>query len=226
MCSARASTCFCEVNPSASVTSKSKSPTVSLPRRSEPAGVTESTPFPAFLMCSAIASAASSAVLIKKRPVDFLKTSTAFRIFCSLFSPNPGTSRSFCSLASLSTSATVAALKFDHRKATFFGPSDCNCSTSRIVAGYFFQQLLAQRIIARLPDLLQLLDHPFADSRQLFELFRLFHELFDRFRQTVNQLSSLFIAAVPADDCAINFQKLRGVAQDSCDLLVVHSAQL
>src|SRR6266446_2834916 len=62
MCLARASTCFCEVCPSAKVTSKSRSPTVSLPRRSEPAGVTDSTAFPAFSMCAAMASAAASAV--------------------------------------------------------------------------------------------------------------------------------------------------------------------
>ena len=142
MCLASASTCFCEVCPSASVTSKSRSPTVSFPRRNEPAGVTDSTAFPAFLMCAITAAAASSAVLMWNRPVDFLKTSTAFKIFCSLFSPKPAKSRSFPSFASFSTSATVAALKLDHRKATFLGPSDCNCSKSKIVAGYFFSSFL------------------------------------------------------------------------------------
>jgi hypothetical protein len=45
----------------------------------------------------------------------------------------------------------------------------------------FLQQLFAQRIIARLHDLLQMFDHAVADSRQFFELFRFLRELLDRF---------------------------------------------
>jgi hypothetical protein len=123
---------------SASVTNKSKSPTVSLPRRNDPAGVTLSTNFPAFQMCTPIFSAASSAVLVKNLPVDFLNTSTAFKIFCSLFSPNPSSDRSLPSFAIFSISATVPALNFFQSSATFFGPNDCSCNKSRIVSGYFF----------------------------------------------------------------------------------------
>ena len=55
------------------VTSKSRSPTVSLPRRNEPAGVTLSTAFPTLLICSAISLAAASAALIRNRPGRFLE---------------------------------------------------------------------------------------------------------------------------------------------------------
>ncbi len=123
---------------SASVTNKSKSPTVSLPRRNDPAGVTLSTKFLAFKMCTPIFSAASSAVLVKNLPVDFLNTSTAFKIFCSLFSPKPARSRSLPSRAILSMSATVQHWNWLHKNATFFGPNDCRLSNSRMVAGYFF----------------------------------------------------------------------------------------
>jgi hypothetical protein len=90
----------------------------------------------------------------------------------------------------------------------------------------FFQELLSQRIVAGLHDFLQVLDHPLADSRQLFELLWLFDQLLNRFWQTVNQLSGLFVTSIAAYDRAVNFQKLRRVAQNPCNLLVVHSGPL
>ena len=119
------------------VTSKSKSPTVSFPLRRDPAGVTLSTILPAFSICSAISAAALSTVLIRNLPDPFLNVSTALRMFCSLFSPNPARSRSFPSRANFSTSVTVAHWNFFHKNKTFFGPSDCKLSNSKMVAGYF-----------------------------------------------------------------------------------------
>src|SRR5882762_1227262 len=68
-----------------------------------------------------------------------------------------------------------------------------------------------------------MLDHAVANSRKFLELFRFLDQLFDGFGQRVDQLGGLFVTSVPADDRAINFQKLRGFTEDSGNLFVVHS---
>src|SRR5258708_38186606 len=65
-------------------------------------------------------------------------------------------------------------------------------------------------------------DHAVADSRQFFELFRLLGELLDGFRQAIDKFGGLFVAAIPPNNRAINFQQLRCFAQYSCNLFVVH----
>src|SRR5439155_857257 len=69
-------------------------------------------------------------------------------------------------------------------------------------------------------------DHALADSGQFFELFRFLDKLLDRFRQTINQLGSLFVASVAANDRAVNFEQLDGFAQNAGDLFVVHDWRL
>jgi hypothetical protein len=71
-----------------------------------------------------------------------------------------------------------------------------------------------------------MLDHAVADARQFFELFRFLGELFDRFRQAVDEFGGLFITAVSADDGAIDFQELRGLAKNAGDLFVVHDGEI
>jgi len=70
------------------------------------------------------------------------------------------------------------------------------------------------------------LNHAIADSRKFLELLRLLDQLFDGFRQRVDQFGSLFVTSVPPDDRAVNFQELRGLTQDSCDLLVIDDPQI
>ncbi len=90
----------------------------------------------------------------------------------------------------------------------------------------FLQQLLAQRVVAGLHNLLEMFDHAVADSRQFLELFRLLHQLLDRFRQAVNQLGRLLVAAISADNGAVDFEELRGFAQYACNLFVVHGGKI
>ena len=71
-----------------------------------------------------------------------------------------------------------------------------------------------------------MLDHPLADSRQLFKLLWLFDKLLDRFGQAVNQLRRLLVAPVAPNDRAVNFQKLRRIAENPRNLLIVHSGSL
>ncbi len=86
----------------------------------------------------------------------------------------------------------------------------------------FLQQFFPKRIITRLNDFLKMLHHALSDSRKLFQLFRLLHELLDRFRKSIDEFRRLFVTAVAADDGAVDFQKLRGFAEDAGDLFVVH----
>src|SRR6266481_6581873 len=86
----------------------------------------------------------------------------------------------------------------------------------------FLQELLAQRVVAGLNDFLQVLDHAVADSRKFLKLLRFLDQLFDGFRQRVDQFGGLFVTSVPPDDRAVNFQELRGLAQDSSNLFVIH----
>ncbi len=90
----------------------------------------------------------------------------------------------------------------------------------------FLQQFFAQGVIAGLHDFLQVFHHAVADSGELLELFRFLDELLDGFGQTIDKFGSLLIAAVPADNGPIDFQKLRGIPEDSCDLFVVHIGRL
>src|SRR5260370_4831924 len=87
----------------------------------------------------------------------------------------------------------------------------------------FPQQRLAQRVVAGLHNFLQVLDHAIADSRQLFQLFRFLDELLDGFRQAIDQFRGLLIAAITADDGAVNFEELRRFAQYAGNLFVVHA---
>src|SRR5260370_10724781 len=69
----------------------------------------------------------------------------------------------------------------------------------------FLEELLAQRVVAGLHDLFEMLDHAVADSRKFLELLRLLDELLDGFGQAVDQFGRLFIAAIPPDDGAVAF---------------------
>ena len=71
-----------------------------------------------------------------------------------------------------------------------------------------------------------MLDHALANSWQLLELFRFFDQLLDRFRQAIDQFRRLFVAPITPNNRAVDFQELRGIPQNACDLLVVHSARL
>ncbi len=71
----------------------------------------------------------------------------------------------------------------------------------------FLQQFLSQRIIPGLNNLLQMLHHPVANSRQLRQLLRRRHQLLHRLRQAVNQLRRLLVTPVAPDDRPINLQK-------------------
>src|SRR5713101_226307 len=145
----------------------------------------------------------------------------ARRMFCSLFSPKPARSRSFASRASFSTCSTVPALNFLQSSATFFGPSDCRVRRSSRV-WVFLQQLLPEAVVALGEDLLDVFGHAVADAGQFGELFGVLGELFDRLGEAGDQLGGALVAAVAANLRAVNFEKLRRLAEDAGDFAVVH----
>ena len=64
--------------------------------------------------------------------------------------------------------------------------------------------------------------HAIADAGQLLELFAVQGEFFDRFRNAGDEFGGLLVAAVTADDGAVNFQQLRGFTQDARDITIFH----
>src|SRR5260370_23154317 len=64
--------------------------------------------------------------------------------------------------------------------------------------------------------------HAVANPGELVEFFGFLGELFDGVRQSRNKFGCFLVAAVTADNGAVNFQQLRGLAKDASNLLVVH----
>ena len=67
-----------------------------------------------------------------------------------------------------------------------------------------------------------MLGHVFADAGQFAELLVVFGDIFDALGDAVEQLGDFFVAAVAADDGAVNFEQLRGIAKYPGDFLVFH----
>ena len=93
-----------------------------------------------------------------------------------------------------------------------------------MVTGIFLEQLFAQAVVAGLHDFGKVLDHALADAGQFFELFRRCDEHCHRVGQGFDQFRGFLVAAVAADDGAINFEQLRGFAEYAGNLFVVHFA--
>ncbi len=67
-----------------------------------------------------------------------------------------------------------------------------------------------------------MLGHAVADAGQLFQLFGVFGEVLDALVNAVEQFGDFFVAAIAADDRAVDFEQLRGLAQDFRDFFVFH----
>ena len=119
-----------------------------------------------------------------------------------------------------------AGFKVRPQESHFLRPKRLELQQIQNARRVFFQQLLAQRVVAGLHDFLQMLDHAVADARKFFELFRFLDELLDRFGQAFDQFRGLFVTAVSADDGAIDFEELRGFTENAGDLFVVHARRL
>ena len=92
------------------------------------------------------------------------------------------------------------------------------------MAGYFFSSLLAQAVVAGLEDFLDVLGQAVADAGQFLEFFGVERQLLDRFGNAGDQLGGFFVTAVAADDGAVDFQQVRGLAQDARDFTIFHEA--
>ena len=86
----------------------------------------------------------------------------------------------------------------------------------------FLQELLAQAVVVGLENFLNVLGHAVADAGQFGELGGIERQLLDRFRNAGDQLGGFFVAAIAADDRAIDFEQLRGLAQDAGDFTIIH----
>ena len=224
MCSAIPSICFCAVNPSASVSSKSRSPTVSRPRRSEPAGVTDSTPFGYLLMCSMIAAAAV---------LGGIEAKPSSRSLVVLQPPSECSARSSRrNPACLAACLPWRLLHVGHGRRFEVGPQKRNFLRSK--------RLQVQEYRAAWPDISSAASAAGCNRRssgslQMCSAIRSpmpgsssslpasLRKLFDRLVHAGDQLGRLLISPIAPDDRAIDLQQLRGFSEDLREGLVVHA---
>ena len=88
----------------------------------------------------------------------------------------------------------------------------------------FLQQLFAQPVIAGGENFADVFGHAFADAGELFELFRLTRHGLDGFGKAGDQFGGFLIAAIAADDGAVDLQQLCGLAQNARDLPILHTS--
>ncbi len=143
-------------------------------------------------------------------------------MFCSLFSPKPGRSRSLPSVRELLKSLDRGDFEMAPEKRDFFRPERLQRKQIEQRGRIFLQQLLAEGVVAGFQDFLDVLGHAVADAGQLFEFLVVLGEIFDALVDAVQQLGHFLVAAIAADDGAVDFEQLRRLAQDSGDLAVFH----
>ena len=85
-----------------------------------------------------------------------------------------------------------------------------------------FEKLLTELVIAGLQDFADVLGHVFADARELAEFLGVLADVLNAFVQAVEKLGHFFVAAVAADDGAVDFEQLRRLTQNSGDFFVFH----
>src|ERR1700735_1410593 len=85
-----------------------------------------------------------------------------------------------------------------------------------------FKKLLTEFVVAGLEDFADVFGHVFADAGQLAELLGVLANVLDALVQAVEEFSDFFVAAIAADNGAIDFEQLRGLTQDSGDFFVFH----
>ena len=92
------------------------------------------------------------------------------------------------------------------------------------MGGIFLQQFLAQGVVAGVQNFLDVLGHAVADAGKFRELLLVVGEVFDAFGNAVEQLGDFFVAAVAADNGAVDFEQLRGLAQNLGDVSIFHAS--
>jgi len=116
----------------------------------------------------------------------------------------------------------AARLEFLKQQRSFFGTERLQLQHVQNCGGIFLQKFFAQRIVTGLQNFVQVFHHAIANTGELFQLVGFLGKLFDGFWQSRNKFGGLFVTAIAADDCPVNFQQLCSLAKDAGDLLVVH----
>ncbi len=67
-----------------------------------------------------------------------------------------------------------------------------------------------------------MIGHAVADAWKLQQFLAIGGQFFDGFVQAVEELRGFFVAAKPANHCAVDFKQLRSFPQNARDFAVVH----
>ena len=171
MCSATASMSFCLSWPGRMVTSRSRSPTVSLPRRSEPAGVTDSTGF------ARLRDVGAELLRLVVRHIDeessragqVLELLGGFQDVLLAFFAEAGQVAQLAFARELFDAVDGGDLEFLAEEGDFLRPERLQLEQIEQGGRIFFQQLLAQAVVAGFQDFVDVLGHAFADAGQFLE---------------------------------------------------------
>ena len=88
--------------------------------------------------------------------------------------------------------------------------------------GIFLQELLAEAVVAGLENFVDVIGHAFADAGKRGELGAVFGEIFDALGNAGKQFGGAFVAAITADDGAVDFEEERGLVKDAGDVAIFH----
>ncbi len=221
MCSKMASTDFCEYFP-AGMTMKSRSPMVSLPRRSEPAGVTEAICLPDRLNVRGdLLGRGFGGVDAEPARGLFEEFDRAQNILFGFFA-EAGNVAQFLLARQFGNVFHGPGFEILPEKCGLLGAEALQRQNVEQGWRIFFQQLLAQAVIAGLQDFVDVLGHIVADAGKLGEFFAILREFLDAFVEAVDQLGGFFVAAVAPDDRAVNFEQLRRLVQYPRNLPIFH----
>ena len=144
---------------------------VSLPRRSDPAGVTDSIGFRS-ARCARPALAASRFRHVDmESPGGFLEDFDRFQdIFFALFA-EAGQVAQLAFAGQFFDLLDRAGLEGFPEKRDFLGPRDCTPSKSENRFGIFLEEFLSQGVVAGLEDFLDVIGHALADAGQFHQFF-------------------------------------------------------
>jgi hypothetical protein len=116
----------------------------------------------------------------------------------------------------------AAGLKMAEEEGDFFGAEGLEIEEFENALGIFFEEFLAEAVVAGFNDFSEMFDHAFANAWKFFEFIGRFDHLGDGIGKAFDEFGGFFVSAITADDGAIDFAELSSLAEDASNLSVIH----
>ena len=156
---------------------------VSLPRRSEPAGVTEEILPPSLRMYSATSAAVLVGDVEAEAAAGALENFDGFENVLFAFFAEAGNVAQFAFAGEFFDVLDRAGLEFLPEERDLFRAEALERENVENRRGIFLQELLAEAVVAGLENFVDVIGHAFADAGKFGELVAVFGEIFDATRE-------------------------------------------